>query len=482
MVGSEAVACLANRAALADLRPTGRGYGPLRPKPTSAASRCSRCRRASATSRSATSARRCRTATRRRWRSTAWRAFRGPRGSRCPADPQQRGPQLRRHAGGVPGRPRRRTTRARGGGTTTLVYDERRRRLVRRLRLASTARRSTAPAASACGRRSWLTGEETVAGPRRRRPSASPSATATCSRCRSTAGPSELETGAPITATGRFSHEAVGHRPAHRHRLRDRGPRLRRRRRLLPLPAARPATTSTAGGALQMLAVARPAATSTCARASSAAGRCRSTLGRHRRARSRVRRTSTTRAARSSRASAKGGAQVQPARGLLGGRRDDLLRLHQRRRRQERRREPRRLRRGLRPGLGVPARRPRRDARRSSTSRPAASELDSPDNLTVTPRGGLIVCEDDASRRRRHAPAGAGHRERQPADRHHAPRRARSSSRSTSSTAPSWPACASARAARRCSSTSSARAAASPSTPVEGMTCAVTGPWRRGPL
>ncbi len=28
---------------------------------------------------------------------------------------------------------------------------------------------------------------------------------------------------------------------------------------------------------------------------------------------------------------------------------------------------------------------------------PGATELDSPDNLTVTPRGGLIVCEDDAS-------------------------------------------------------------------------------------
>ena len=27
----------------------------------------------------------------------------------------------------------------------------------------------------------------------------------------------------------------------------------------------------------------------------------------------------------------------------------------------------------------------------------SATELDSPDNLTVTPRGGLIACEDDAS-------------------------------------------------------------------------------------
>ena len=28
---------------------------------------------------------------------------------------------------------------------------------------------------------------------------------------------------------------------------------------------------------------------------------------------------------------------------------------------------------------------------------PSGAELDSPDNLTVTPRGGLIMCEDDAS-------------------------------------------------------------------------------------
>jgi secreted PhoX family phosphatase len=28
---------------------------------------------------------------------------------------------------------------------------------------------------------------------------------------------------------------------------------------------------------------------------------------------------------------------------------------------------------------------------------PASEDLDSPDNVTVTPRGGLILCEDDAS-------------------------------------------------------------------------------------
>jgi hypothetical protein len=31
---------------------------------------------------------------------------------------------------------------------------------------------------------------------------------------------------------------------------------------------------------------------------------------------------------------------------------------------------------------------------------PSGAELDSPDNLTATPRGGLVACEDDASRSR----------------------------------------------------------------------------------
>ena len=72
---------------------------------------------------------------------------------------------------------------------------------------------------------------------------------------------------------------------------------------------------------------------------------------------------------------------VQPARGLLGGRRQHLLRVHQRRRRQERRRQLGRLRGGLRPGLGVPPGRQGRLAaarlrvaeRRRSSTRPTTS-------------------------------------------------------------------------------------------------------------
>ena len=72
-----------------------------------------------------------------------------------------------------------------------------------------------------------------------RRPAARGSrrSTATCSRSRSAAG--EPVEPVPIKAMGRFEHEACADRPAHGHRLHDRGQR-RSGRRLLPLPAARP--------------------------------------------------------------------------------------------------------------------------------------------------------------------------------------------------------------------------------------------------
>ena len=55
---------------------------------------------------------------------------------------------------------------------------------------------------------------------------------------------------------------------------------------------------------------------------------------------------------------------------------------------------------------------------------PGGDVLDSPDNVTVTPRGGLMLCEDDtgAADVDTH-PARARHRERQPPDRPHAGRR-----------------------------------------------------------
>ena len=105
--------------------------------------------------------------------------------------------------------------------------------------------------------------------------------------------------------------------------------------------------------------------------------------------------------------------------------------------------------------------------------------MDGPDNITVTPRGGLITCEDDPSsayvdttrsRGIEHINRliGLTRRER------------RSSWRSTCSTGRSWRAPASARAVGRCFNIFGR--ARFDEDPVEGMTCAVTGPWHRGPL
>ena len=73
-----------------------------------------------------------------------------------------------------------------GGGTTTLVYDEHRRRLVADYVSLNGTTVNCAGAAD-FGLRSWISAEETVGGPEHRPPRSSPSATATCSRCRSPA-------------------------------------------------------------------------------------------------------------------------------------------------------------------------------------------------------------------------------------------------------------------------------------------------------
>ena len=309
----------------------------------------------------------------------------------------------------------------------------------------------------------------------------SPSATATCSRRRSTAGPDELERGEPIVAAGRFSHEAaaVDQRTGIVYETEDPGSGVGAGfYRYMPDDPEDLA----AAARCEMLAIAGQPQVDLRQgqrRGAPAAGR----VGPHRGARP-GRHRGRRPPQHVQPGLGAGRREVQPARGLLGGRRHDLLRLHQRRRREERRRQLRRLRGGLRPGLGLPAR-PRHGDGGTLVlvyESPSGAECDSPDNLTVTPRGGLLACEDDASVGvRGHAPAGAGHRERQPADRHHPAAARRSSSRSTCSTAPSSPASASARAAGPLFFNLFGRARFDED-PVEGMTCAVTGPWHRGPL
>ena len=187
VVGSEAVACLANRAALADLRPTGRGYGPLRPKLDQ------RGRAVLALPAGFTyvtfgdigSPLSDGTPTPLALDGMA--AFRGPRGTvRLIRNHEDRNVPP---AASVPARPGAYDPVA-GGGTTTLDYDPRKRRLVRSfISLDGT----TINCAGGFGlrRRSWLTGEETTTGPAR---AASHSGTATCSRCRSTAVPATRRT------------------------------------------------------------------------------------------------------------------------------------------------------------------------------------------------------------------------------------------------------------------------------------------------
>ena len=112
---------------------------------------------------------------------------------------------------------------------------------------------------------------------------------------------------------------------------------------------------------------------------------------------------------------------------------------------------------------------------------PAGAKLDSPDNLTVTPRGGLIACEDDASSAYVDThPLAPGIE--------HVNRLIGLTGRGHSFEL----------AVNVLNSSELAGACFSPSgktlffnlfgrarfteDPVEGMTCAVTGPWHRGPL
>ena len=157
-MGSEAVACLANRAALADLRPTGRGYGPLRPKLDQ------RGRAVLALPAGFTyvtfgdigSPLSDGTPTPLALDGMA--AFRGPRGAvRLIRNHEDRNVPP---AASVHARPGAYDPVA-GGGTTTLDYDPRKRRLVRSFISLDGA---TINCAGGFGlrRRSWLTGEETT--------------------------------------------------------------------------------------------------------------------------------------------------------------------------------------------------------------------------------------------------------------------------------------------------------------------------------
>jgi secreted PhoX family phosphatase len=95
------------------------------------------------------------------------------------------------------------------GGTTTLVYDEHRRELVKDF-ISLNGTTVNCAGGISYRRRYWLTGEETVGGP----DSADPLARFAkrhgyLFQTPVDRGPNELEVGVPIIAAGRFSHEAA---------------------------------------------------------------------------------------------------------------------------------------------------------------------------------------------------------------------------------------------------------------------------------
>ena len=165
-------------------------------------------------------------------------------------------------------------------------------------------------------------------------------------------GPNELEVGVPIRAAGRFSHEAaaVDQRTGIVYETEDPGSGVGAGfYRYTPRRPGRPRATAACSTCSRSPA----SRTSTCARASTRGRAAAGAVGAHRRARPRAH--GRRRPAQHVQPGlGEGRREVQPPRGLLGGRQHDLLRLHQRRRRQERRRQLRRLRGGLRPGLGLP--------------------------------------------------------------------------------------------------------------------------------
>ena len=364
------------------------------------------------------------------------------------------------------------------GGTVTLVYDEHRRRMVQDFVSLNGTTINCAGGIS-YRRRYWLTGEETVGGP--------DAADANLRFARRHGylfqtpvdrGPNELEVGVPIVAAGRFSHEAaaVDQRTGTVYETEDPGSGVGAGfYRYTPRDTDR----LTAGGVLEMLAITgQPQVDLREGRTRgealpvqwvridepdpelTAVGDPRSTFNQ---------------------GWAKGGAKFNRLEGCWedegtiffvstsGGdvKNGDVNSD------------------GYREGFGqVWAYRPSRRGGGTLTllyESTAGSEMDSPDNLTVTPRGGLITCEDDASSAY--------------VDTHPLAPGIENVNRLIGLTRTGQPF---ELAVNVLNGSELAGACFSPSgrtlfvnlfgrarfdeDPVEGMTCAVTGPWHRGPL
>jgi uncharacterized protein len=129
-------------------------------------------------------------------------AFPGPDGTvRLIRNHEDRNPP---GMGSVGGDPAARYDPLGGGGTSTLDYDPAARRLVRDF-ISLNGTTVNCAGGFGLGRESWLTGEETIAGPSR----GFAERHGYLFEVPLDRGPGELEKGVPLEAAGRFSHEAA---------------------------------------------------------------------------------------------------------------------------------------------------------------------------------------------------------------------------------------------------------------------------------
>jgi uncharacterized protein len=205
VVGSEALARLANRAALADMRAAARGYGPLRRKADQHGRFILALPRGFSYVTFGDIGSPMSDGTPTPLALDGMAAFRGPRRTvRLIRNHEDRNVPP---AASLPARPGAYDPLA-GGGTTTLDYDPRRRRLVRSfISLDGT----TVNCAGGFGlrRRSWLTGEETIAGPAR----GFSQPHGYLFEVPLDRGPRDEPHSRPLRAMGRFAHEAAATDP-----------------------------------------------------------------------------------------------------------------------------------------------------------------------------------------------------------------------------------------------------------------------------
>jgi uncharacterized protein len=201
VAGSEALMRLANRAALADLRATGGGYGPLTPMPDQNGRVVLALPDGFSYVTFGDIGSPLSDGTPTPLALDGMAAFKGPRGTvRLIRNHEDRNLPP---AGSVPAQPGAYDPLG-GGGTTTLDYDPRSRRLVRSF-ISLDGTTVNCAGGFGLGARSWLTGEETVAGPS----SGFTQPHGYLFEVPLDRGPGDSPHSQPLTTMGRFAHEAA---------------------------------------------------------------------------------------------------------------------------------------------------------------------------------------------------------------------------------------------------------------------------------